>query len=336
MAQKAPVDNQKSRVYWIALLALFLGLSLCREIGIRAVQMSCWAGGYRQNAWMAYCNSSRYGVYDVDAIWHHVEPDVLTAVNAAKILTLTDSHLQNALSLGGASEWFAARHYPLYMLGLPTEESGFGERLIDNLHPHARLVILDASPYFSGEVGAIERGTSDGAAALHEVLGLRDFQVEHRDFCERFGWACGHNFSYFRSKVDGHWIFPPQTRSIWIGYRDVPNDVVRQPANSRPNEQLPLYPKYLLAATRLIEKLNLPRECIVITQVPAADDLRGLAAYLSRSLGITLVDPEVPDLYTFDAAHLSPESSIRWTNAFLRGLEPVLHRCLDGEDHALR
>ena len=88
----------------------------------------------------------------MEAIWHHVESDVAPAIEAADILTLSDSHLQNALSLGGASRWFSTHHYSLYMLGLPTAESGFGERLLDNFHPHPKLVILDASPYFTGRL----------------------------------------------------------------------------------------------------------------------------------------------------------------------------------------
>ena len=70
---------------------------------------------------MAYCNSERYGVYDVQAV-SSCGAGLWPAVRRAKILTLSDSHLQNAFSLGGASEWFAERHYPFYMLGADCRE----------------------------------------------------------------------------------------------------------------------------------------------------------------------------------------------------------------------
>ena len=148
------------------------------------------------------------------------------------------------------------------------------------------------------------------------------------------GWACGHNFPYFRSRQDGHWIFPQQTQSIWVGWRNVPNDNEHHPTGSVPNELLPLYSSYLTGAQRLVDKLKMPRECIVITHVPAADDLRSLASFLGNALGLTVINPEVENLYTFDKAHLTPESSVRWTQAFLRELEPVLERCMNQSHRA--
>ncbi len=319
-----------ARAYWVVLLSVFLGLTAAWALGERGTELTCWPGGYRQNAWLAYCNSKRYGVYDVEAIWHRIEPDVEPNIAAAKVLTISDSHLQNALSLGDASEWFAAHHYPLYMLGLPTEESGFGERLIDSFQPHPDVVILDASPYFTGGLGSFEQTIfKDQGASRKAVQDLKDFQTWHQRFCGVLPWACGHNFAYYRSRQDGHWIFPVQSTSIWIGWNDVPNDTRQFPTGQTLNENLSLYPKYLASATRLVEKLHMPRNCIVITHVPAHENLRGLAQYIGLPLGLTVIEPQVDDLTTFDRAHLTPASSKRWTQAFLQALEPVLEHCVN-------
>jgi hypothetical protein len=328
MATDGTVATPNTRTYCILLVAVFLALFWGKSLYELGVQLTCWAGGYGQNAWMAYCNSDRYGVYDVEAIWHRIEPEVEPAIRTAQVLTLTDSHMQNALSLGGASEWFAARGYSFYMLGVPTAESGFGERLLESFHPQPKVLILDASPYFSGEFGKFESPIfQDQKASYDEVVGLKGFQQRHLQFCGRLPWACGHNFSYFRSRLDGHWIFPQQSPSIWIGQHDVPNDQLRFQTGVTPNELLPLYPTYLEAARRLIANLNMPHRCIVVTHVPAADDLRSLAHYIAGSLDLTELEPDVPDLFTFDHAHLTPESSKRWTREFLVQLEPVLQRC---------
>lgn len=280
---------------------------------------------------MAYCNSTRYGVYDVEAIWHRAEPDVVPALHAAKIVSLSDSHLQNALSLGGASQWFADRHYPTYMLGLPAAESGFGQRLIDNFQLHPSVVILDASPYFTGEVGGAARGIfADPDASRKQVAELKGFEAWHQRLCGQFPWACGHNFSYFRSRVDGHWIFPQPSKEIWIGRYDVPNNDHHYPVSETPNEKRPLYPQYLAVARELIGKLDMPAQCIVITSVPAEEDLTGLAEYIGVALGLTVIDPAVPNLATFDRSHLTPESSVQWSRQFLAELEPLLERCVPG------
>jgi hypothetical protein len=319
-----------TRTYWIVAVLLFTVLSLGKGVYDRAVETTCWAGGYKQDAWMAYCNSERFGVYDTEAIWHNTETEAQKAIRNARVLTLSDSHLQNALSLGGASEWFVQRNVPFYMLGVPHNESGFGERLLERLQPHPDVLILDASPFFTGDVGKFERGIFDDPQASRDgVIALKGFQQWHERFCGAVPAACGHNFAYFRSRRDGHWIFPPQNDSIWIGWHDVPNDTERFPTGTLPNaEYVPLYPTYLQHARQMLTQTSTRRDCIVITNVPAMYDLHGLAQYLGDSLGLTVVAPEVSGLSTFDRSHLTPESSVRWTQEFLRELQPVLSRCL--------
>lgn len=318
-----------ARAYSAIVVSLFLGLLGCGELYLRAAELSCWSGGYRQNAWLAYCNSKRYGIYDIEAIWHRIESEVTPAIARAQVLTLSDSHLQNALSLGGASEWFAAHGYSAYLLGLPMAESGFADRLLESFHPHPAVVIFDASPFFTGTLGVYERGIfEDPQSSRMQVLHLKDFQSMHQRLCDTLPWACGHNFSYFRSRTDGHWIFPENEHGIWIGRRSVPNDKEQYATWTAPNELKPLYPRYLEVAGALIGKLDMPRHCIVITNVPTESDLHDLPRYLADSLGVTVIEPDIPGLATFDHAHLTRDSSRRWTQAFMTQLEPVVRDCV--------
>jgi hypothetical protein len=263
----------------------------------------------------------------------------MPAVRSARVLTLSDSLLQNAFSLGGASEWFAARGYPFYMLGVPTAESRFGELLIERLQAKPSVVVVDANPYFTGDVGSFQRELlrTDERTGRTRVEQLHEFREYHHRFCRQWPWVCGRNFSYFRSRKDGHWIFPDPTRTkLWIGTAGVPNDVVRFPVSAQPDELGPRYPHYRDVAGKFVAKLGLPAKCVVVTAVPTESQKRELAKYLSSSLGMTLIDPDLSDLMTFDRSHLTPESSQRWTQAFLQELEHVLRDCIspspaDGE-----
>jgi len=317
------------RTYVIAVVATFVVLTGLHALGVQSVRLACWSGGYKRDAWMAYCNSDRYGVYDVDAVWFDTEGEVGAAIKHAQILTLSDSRLQNALSLGGAPAWFAERGYETYLLGLPTEESGFAEKLWDKYQPHPAVVIFDASPYFTGNVGGSELALSQQPEHEHEeAMKLHRFESFHREFCSRFDWFCGHTFSYFRSRHDGHWIFPSQTDPVWFGRGGMPNDQTRLLTDVLPDELVPLYPDYLKAARRLLAKINLPPQCVVLTHVPHEERADGLPRYLAESLGVVLLDPKVPNLYTFDRAHLTPESSLAWTAQFLKQLDPILKKCI--------
>ncbi len=317
------------RSYVAILLAAFITLTAVNQLYVRAARLSCWAGGYAHDAWMAYCNSEKYGVYDVDAVWFRSQPDVSAAVDKAQILTMSDSLLQNALSLGGASEWFARRHLNAYFLGLPTAESGFGELLWEKYRPHPQVLIFDASPYFTGGLGEFESSLiEDSKSRRTQLLELKQFQDFHRDFCTRLPSLCGQNFAYFKSRVDGHWVFPDPDARPLLGRGSVPNDRTQILIEPTPEELVPLYPHYLKEAESLISKIDIPRHCIVITHVPGKYSMKGLAQYLSGPLGATAIEPKLSALATFDGAHLTPSSSRQWTQSFLRELEPVLKSCI--------
>jgi hypothetical protein len=317
------------RNYTLLLLLVALGLSAATEVGSRVRELSCWPAGYAQNAWMAYCNSERYGVFDPDAIWFNVEPKTTAAIRDARVLTLSNSRLQNALSLGGGPAWFTAHGYPAYFLGVPGADSGFGERLIDRFKLHPDVIIFDTSPYFTGALGSFEDHLASAPdEARAEVASLEHFQHFHRRYCTLLPWACGHNFAYFRSATDGHWIFPAASPSIWIGRDGMPNNATRFPVDSLADETKSLYPTYLANARRLAAKLAMPSRCIVITHVPSDEPGGALAKYIAEGLDASLVSPQVAGLATFDHAHLTPDSAQRWTADFLHDLAPVLQSCV--------
>ncbi len=317
------------RNYVVISLLSFLGLIAIDQLYVRAARLACWSGGYAHNAWMAYCNSEKYGVYDLDAIWFGAEPDVAPSIAKAQILTLSDSRLQNALSIGGAGEWFSDHQVMAYFRGLPNAESGFGALLWEKFKPHPKVLIFDASPYFTGSMGSFENSIiEDSKNRQTQVFELKEFQRFHQAFCAKLPSLCGQNFAYFRSRIDGHWVFPDPEATPLLGRDSVPNDRTRIPADLNPNEVLALYPEYLKAAQTLISNIDLPHRCIVITHVPSQNSMQGLAQFLAESLGVTLIEPQLPGLTTFDRWHLTPSSSRQWTQAFLRELEPVLQSCI--------
>jgi hypothetical protein len=97
------MQRMGARTYSVVVCIVLASLIGLRELNARAIELTCWAGGYSQDAWLAYCNSKRYGVYDVEAIWYRIEKEVAPEIAHAQVLTLSDSRLQSALSLGGAT-----------------------------------------------------------------------------------------------------------------------------------------------------------------------------------------------------------------------------------------
>jgi hypothetical protein len=316
--------------YLATLVICFAALLAAGQGYTQAKRLSCWAGGYARDGWMASCNSELYGVFDVDAVWFNLEPEIAPAAAHAQVLALGESHLQNALSLADAGDWFADHGVSFYSLLLPTAQSGFGEMLIDKLHVKPAVLLLDADPYFTGKVGPYESILlADQKKALRQDMSLLAFQDFHEAFCAHLPMFCGLNFSYFRSRRTGEWIYPPpdvRAHMLWGAYA-APNDVNRFPVGIVPDDTS-LYPGYLAAARRLVGKLQIPPACVVITNVPSEEQGPGVARYLAQQLGWTLIDPPRDRLATFDRSHLTPTSARRWTADYLAALEPTLRRCI--------
>ena len=79
-----------------------------------------------------------------------------------------------------------------------------------------------------------------------------------------------------------------------------------------------------------IDKLGVPRDCVVLTYVPTRENKRATADALATSLGFELVSPRLDDLRTFDGSHLDPASAERFAAAFLEVAGPRLAACANG------
>jgi len=283
-------------------------------------RLSCWGGGYVQDAWMSYCESKRFGSYEHAAVFFGLEPEIREKMAEAQILTLSGSRLQEALSIAGASDWFKERGLRLYMLGFGyDEQSGFAEMLLSKYQTHPDVLVINADPYLTGQLSDVAKLIkSNPHTEVTAALELRRFEEWHRWICARIDWICRGTNASFRARSDGHWIFSPDKD------RDKPRSMVLPAA---PTESARLA-KYLENAKRLLRLVNVDRRCVIFTTVPSTDQSGDVAAFLAERLGARSVLPEVHDLHTRDGSHLTPESAGRWTRSFLTVAEPIFNECI--------
>ena len=87
------------------------------------------------------------------------------------------------------------------------------------------------------------------------------------------------------------------------------------------------YASYLANARALLNKLQVDAKCVVFTIVPNSEMDDTLAKYLAAQLGGRAVAPWIDGLATSDHFHLTEESGLVWSKAFLSELEPVMQEC---------
>jgi hypothetical protein len=300
----------------VALLLLsILAAAICklRFEGLFA----CPASGYGSNAFLSDCTSSGYGDYDHGAFWFDLEPDARRAAAGADTLFLGNSRLQFALSTHATEEWFARLASPYYLLGFSHFETiVYTGPLLSKIQPRARVYVINVDRFFDDRVSPPTEQILQGRDIEAKYAEKRVWQVLHKTVCGRLPSLCGSSVAVYRERGNGAWRLvgaaPFQARSVSEG----------GPTNTD------RWPQFAALAKDFVARLDVDRDCIILTLVPTVQTRRSEAAAVAESLGLPLMSPQLDDLLTFDGSHLDGPSAERWSAAFLQLAGPRIRQCI--------
>lgn len=275
--------------------------------------------------WMDGCASDQVGSLGLDVLWFGLDPKAVAPIRDAKVLLFGDSRMLTAASDGIASAWFAARHIPMYLLAFAAgEQSGFADRLVARLKPRPDLVVFDTDPYFTGEQSIPAQAIANDPAGEEKTGRATEAFLRNAGFyCGLLPWLCGRTQHYYRQYSDGVVVHKSEDR-VWFNKNQDGSFPVPRPGAQDTSH----YETYLANARALIAKLDINPRCVVFTIVPNTETDDTLAKFLAEKLGGRVIAPWIDGLSTVDHYHLDPESSRRWTAAFLKALEPALRDCV--------
>ncbi len=309
-------------LYVLVIFAAMLGASLyhLRHAGI----LACPATGYDDAHYLAYCHGDAYGDYDHGAVWFGLEPGVRETAAGADVLFVGNSRLEFGFSSDAIRQWAAGNGLAYYLLGFSyTENSAFLGPLLEGLKPSARAYVINLDEFFRDQASPPGmEAMFGGSRGRYE--GKRDWQGPHRILCGALPILCGNSVAYYRDRANGHWSHEGTWRT------DKDQALLATGIDS----ELPIDPAGLDRAREVgeafIDKLGVPRDCVVLTYVPTRENKRATAEALAQSLGFELVSPRVEDMRTFDGSHLDPASAERFAAAFLEAAGPRLAACANG------
>ena len=238
----------------------------------------------------------------------------LEPMRRADVLFLGNSRLMFGLSEPLLSRFFEERGLRYYMLGFGYGEGNrFAEDLIARHDLRPQLVVANVDRFFTNQYSdfgaSVVAETAFGSwkvlletnAAFVVRHGLHRFLPHVPDLCR------GTLESFvFRSKSNGSWRVPypmPTTR------HPLPPPPADPASTERPG-----------VAARFQAELEARGARVLLTYVPTPDGSRQPAENVAARLGVPLLAPELPGLETFDDSHLTPQSSERFTAAFLEEL----------------
>jgi hypothetical protein len=298
----------------IAALAVTYTYKL-RTAGIFA----CTAAGYPVDGYLGYCDASAYGDYDHGALWFNLEPEATEAAANADVLFLGNSRMQFGFSTSATSAWFAAAGARHYLLGFShLENETFAKPLLARLKPRAKVYVINIDRFFDDEEsqpgGALLHGTDMKRRYREKAL----WQRAHQSVCTRYPKLCGGEQAFYRVRQNGHWLESS-------GHPDRPLAI----ADAPPSEQ-EHWAHYTALAEQFVSTLPVSRACVLFTNAPSPATKSAEASAMAIALGITLVNPQLEGLKTFDDTHLGAPSAERWSKAFFDIAGTQISHCLGG------
>ena len=330
-----PLPNAWSKA-WEGLFAHRLVIYICVLLvasigawgyGIRTLTIfACQAGGYSADRYVASCNGANYGDYEHGAFQFNLEPSVEDSIRNADVLFLGNSRLQLAFSAVPTEQWFLASSARYYLMGFTYfENSLFAGELLNRIHPHAKVYIINVDDFFE------ESETAPVKMILHDPNAQTDYEAKrfwqrvHERICGAFTALCGSKFVIFRSRDTGAYYTEGSVghaEAVPVSYDPVVDQNVSN-AN-------------IAAAVDFLSRFT-QNKCVILTMVPYGGTKIGTAESIASGVGLKLVTPGiVQGLRTFDGYHLDQPSAQRWSQAFFQVAGPQIQSCLDSRNAADR
>ncbi len=285
---------------------------------------ACQASDYAPDRYIAECSAAAYGNYEHGAFWFGLEPAAVEAATQAEALFLGDSRLQVGLNTAATADWFskAGAHY--YLLGFGGEKIFFVAPLLRKLKPKAKVYIINIDTFFGKIESASAKFVMEDPAAKTRYSIKRLWQQLHRPICSAAPALCGNRYVVFRSRTTGGYFVRGKHDQFGRWYQSAPVSYVRTADKT-------VAAAYIAAGKEFLSNLPVDRQCIVATVIPHVRTNMVRAKAVANGLGLNLVAPRLDGLQTFDASHLDPTSSQRWSTAFYAAAGPQIRKCLDAQ-----
>ncbi|MBN8964347.1 MAG: hypothetical protein J0H89_02970, partial [Rhizobiales bacterium] len=280
----------------LLLLAAILSGAVVLIVPFARAAMNCNQTA-ETGVFLAYC-SNTFGDYEHAAYALDLEPSAVRNLEGAQVVFLGSSLSQFAFSTNATSRFFADHNLPHYLIGFGySEGSAFPLSVISGLRMKAKLYIVHAMYMFSDHTSppALQTHTWDGA-----VQGVRRkaAAIVASKLCKLV--PCGGVRAFYRRYDNGHWLWQNVLHNP-VGPNPVKKGLRKVPPPSAKEKEI---------ANQLLERIGIPRECVILTVTPAATyDPIDFAATMAKHMGVPFIAPRIDSLVALDTAHLDARSA---------------------------
>ena len=272
-------------------------------------------------AFLAYCRDETYGDFEHGAFLYGLEREAVRHVQQADVVVIGDSRAQFGFSTTAVRRYFGGRGATFYLLGMGYgSTSGYARALLQHHAIRPRVLIVNASPFFTDDGPAVPAQVVEGGALTRLAYWRKAlFQPLHRLACERAPALCEPRTGGVHRRIDtGEWVWEgvlaPGDLEVPLADRTITTE---QEADAR------------RLAPEFVREGAFDAGCTIVTDVPGVSgDVRRVATGVAEAIGGAAVLPLVEGLSSLDGEHLNAASAERWSAAFLEDADALITACL--------
>ncbi|MEQ1664872.1 MAG: hypothetical protein ABL927_05800 [Bdellovibrionales bacterium] len=327
MKLKKPIAAKKYfKIILILPIVIFLSfLAWDTFFDLYKIARECSPHGYSKDKYLAYCENDNYGDYEHGAFFLNQEPEAIQNLKASEVIFLGNSRMQFAFSNSSTENFFknALSSQPYYLFGFGyAEYYTFSLNLIKELKlkPKVLVVAVDER-YFEKGMSPPAQFVETSPTALPNYEAKKLKQRMHSYVCNQLEpaslrWNCGDSKTIYRHRSTGAW-----ETSHFRKAENFPFEL------SQKIDEV-AFEKFRDAAKDLVQKSNVPSECIIFTSAPIEKwSAKGTDA-LAKSSGVNSIEQNLKSKWaTQDKSHLIPEDALAFTENILPLMKPIFEKC---------
>ena len=289
----------------------------------------CNPEGYARGDFMTACGGIKVDRYAFGSIYLGSQKNAVKNAKTADVIIFGNSRTMRSFSTDAMDNYFKSKGLTYVIFAVEGASFASAQHTVNKLGLKPKIVMTNTEILYSNVVGA----------AFGDLVYFPDKYKTRFDFFHAAQsvqkWACQSGIKkledyYCSGRTRAGWRSAVTGRFKWELVADPEKNVLiaprteNNPPDSRLNTVLP-------NAQEFLGNSNFKKSCHVLYMVNSPSSEPNLQAALANQVGALPVYTPMGDLETYDNSHLDRPTSERWGESFVKDLDPVLDRCLDGE-----
>jgi len=288
----------------------------------------CNPEGYARGDFMTACAGIKVDRYAFGSIYLGSQKNAVKNAKTADVIIFGNSRTMRSFSTDAMDSYFKSKGLTYLIFAVEGASFASAQHTVDKLGLKPKIVMTNTEILYTDVVGA----------AFSDLVYFPDKYKTRFDFFHAAQslqkWACQSGIKtlenyYCKGRTNAGWRSAVTGRFDWELVAEPEKNLLITPRTEK-NPPTSRLSAILPNAEEFLGNSNFKDSCHVLYMVNSPNSEPNLQTALADEVGALPVYTPFNDLKTYDKSHLDRPESERWSQAFVKDLDPALDKCLEG------